>query len=184
MIANPSSRSLDASESSVWSLSGSEFRAKGGTSWVSSVAFASFRPREYVCRSARGRFVIVDPTGEMSELPSWLTKTAESYERIAALSANWDSYGGAEPRIEIIEASLRILFFVAGAVPKMPVPQVFPLYDGGVQVEWHRRGQNLEIVFPVDGPATFTYEHQVTGAEQEGFASDVQTLSTFLEKMA
>ena len=65
-----------------------------------------------------------------------------------------------------------------------PAPAVVPLGDGGLQLEWHRKQQDLEVVFSADDTPLFFYENRTTGVEQEGFASDVAKLAQLLRKIA
>jgi hypothetical protein len=65
-----------------------------------------------------------------------------------------------------------------------PAPAVVPLGDGGLQLEWHRKQQDLEVVFPADDTPQFFYQNRSTGVEQEGFACDVLNLAQLLRKIA
>ena len=71
-------------------------------------------------------------------------------EAIGKLSQNWDSYG-APP---ITEAALK----VGREVIKMlreSEPFVTPCSNGGIQLEWHERGIDLEFTFGPDGEQEF-----------------------------
>jgi hypothetical protein len=52
-----------------------------------------------------------------------------------------------------------------------PAPSVVPLDDGGIQVEWHRRGRNLEIEFPAGEAPGFYYYEDGSELESEGQVS-------------
>jgi hypothetical protein len=62
--------------------------------------------------------------------------------------------------------------------------EVVPMGDGGIQIEWHRRQQDLEIVFPADEAPRFYYRNRATGAEQEGFANEIAPLTRLLSDLA
>jgi hypothetical protein len=47
-------------------------------------------------------------------------------------------------------------------------PQMTPLADGGVQAEWHRPEQDLEIVVPANEDPTYYYFDGRTSEEEEG----------------
>jgi hypothetical protein len=68
--------------------------------------------------------------------------------------------------------------------PATPAPSVVPLADGGLQLEWHRKQQDLEVAFPTDDPPQFFYQNRTTGASQEGFANDVSNLAQLLRNIA
>ena len=51
-----------------------------------------------------------------------------------------------------------------------PPPSVVPTYEGGVQVEWHRNGVDLEIEISPDGEAEYFFA--CPNEEHEGVARD------------
>jgi hypothetical protein len=57
------------------------------------------------------------------------------------------------------------------------------LGDGGLQIEWHRRQQDLEIVVAADEAPRFYYKNRATGAEQEGLANQLGTLVQLLSNL-
>jgi hypothetical protein len=65
-----------------------------------------------------------------------------------------------------------------------PVPSVVPLGDGGLQLEWHRKQQDLEIVFHLDAVPTFYYQNRRTQKDREGFATDAVALAAVFANIA
>jgi hypothetical protein len=65
-----------------------------------------------------------------------------------------------------------------------PAPSIVPLGDGGIQFEWHRKQQDLEITFAADDTPQFFYQNRATGVEQIGLASDVTNLAQLLRNIA
>ena len=51
--------------------------------------------------------------------------------------------------------------------PTSPAPRVVPLSSGGLQLEWHRQGIDLEVVFDRDEQPFFYYRNRVNGDESE-----------------
>jgi hypothetical protein len=82
------------------------------------------------------------------------------------LPQNWDGYGASEVREDIAQQVLMVLVEVMEN--DSCAPSVVPLSDGGIQVEWHRRGRNLEIEFPADETPNFYYYEDESGLESEG----------------
>jgi hypothetical protein len=76
--------------------------------------------------------------GEGSTQRSGVT---DAMGKLAELPANWDSYGA--PPISA-DAMLRATVWLRNA-------QVVPCSDGGVQLEWHSEGCDVEITFRADG---------------------------------
>lgn len=70
---------------------------------------------------------------------------AERFTQLGALEQNWDSYG-APPldRATILRAEA----WLAAAC-------IVPCSGGGVQIEWHRDGVEIEVSFNPDGSTDF-----------------------------
>lgn len=61
-----------------------------------------------------------------------------SLDILAALKPGWDSYGACAIAPDAIRAA-RVM---------LSAPSVVPCSDGGVQLEWHRDGFDIEIRIP------------------------------------
>jgi hypothetical protein len=141
----------------------------------SSAAFDQ-KSNEYVSASGTAntsRIVVTTPNS-----PAWVAPTVSALSGLLKLQENWDSYGAKSPTEETVVHALLVLSQIMDF--QSPVPSVVPLADGGLQFEWHRKQQDLEVVFPLDAEATFYYQHRVTGAEEEGFAADITKLANLL----
>lgn len=66
---------------------------------------------------------------------------------LASLKENWDSYGGSP----ITEKALRIARLMLTA------PTIVPMSCGGIQLEWHKNGMDIEIAINEDGVIDDTY---------------------------
>ena len=75
----------------------------------------------------------------------WLRDAMERIEGLTALAADWDSYGARPVSAEAAMAAAN--FLLKAAYPELPPPTIVPVSDGGLQVEWHRGGLNVEIAF-------------------------------------
>jgi hypothetical protein len=80
---------------------------------------------------------------DASDRARWRRGALARLARIAALENDWDSYG-ARPISGAVVALVEHLLEVS-AQPKVPEPAVVPTPDGGVQLEWHIRGLDLEV---------------------------------------
>jgi hypothetical protein len=101
--------------------------------------------------------------------PAWLQPTIRSFLDLLQVPQNWDGYGASQVQEQIVQQALLLLFEVMDN--DAPPPSVVPLSDGGVQVEWHRHGRNLEIEFPADEPSGFYYYENNNDIECEGQVS-------------
>jgi hypothetical protein len=73
----------------------------------------------------------------------WQIEVVRAIVRFARLQSGWDSYSAPPLRrdaglfaLEILQAVMR---------PRTPPPQVVPSSSGGVQLEWHEKGIDLEL---------------------------------------
>jgi hypothetical protein len=75
--------------------------------------------------------------------PNWLLPTIEKFSQLLALGPNWDSYGAQPIDAQRVLAALGLLGRVMHN--DSPSPAVVPTNGGGVQLEWHTDGVDLEI---------------------------------------
>jgi hypothetical protein len=75
----------------------------------------------------------------------WLLPAFRRIEALTALAHGWDSYGGQPVAADAAMGAVR--FLAETAYPELPEPAVVPLADGGVQIEWHRGGLDIEVTF-------------------------------------
>jgi hypothetical protein len=114
--------------------------------------------------------------------PGWLNPTIASYFNLLNLTDNWDSYGSKPINRDLIQQSLTLLTMVMHA--SSPHPSVVPMSGGGIQIEWHRRQQDLEIAFLADEAPQYYYKNRSTGVEQEGSTNDIGVLSQLLGELS
>jgi hypothetical protein len=73
----------------------------------------------------------------------WEVEVVQALVRLAKMPAGWDSYNAPPIRRDAGHFALEILHAVMHA--RTPVPQVVPTAVGGVQLEWHEKGIDLEL---------------------------------------
>jgi hypothetical protein len=156
-----------------------EFESRWQFPIVTSAALTKPKERTFLVSSYGSAYRIVSTT---SELPEWLKPTISEFIKVQSLPENWDSYAAKRINRDLLSQSLTILAAVMHQ--SSPAPSVVPLTDGGLQLEWHRKQQDLEVVFPQEDPPQFFYLNRATGKEQEGFASDVIALAQLLQDIA
>ncbi len=96
--------------------------------------------------------------------PSWIWRVISDIQHIAKLDPNWDSYGAAPLSLRAARRCIEELLEILPA--NTPQPTLVPTRDGGLQLEWHRGGIELEIEVPPVGPVTYLFLDE-TGEEQE-----------------
>jgi hypothetical protein len=120
--------------------------------------------------------------GEDEEL-TWFRPTVQALAELLSLSENWDSYGARPIDLEMVRSALQLLAETMRA--NTPPPIVVPTHRGGIQLEWHTRGVDLEVDILSPGRICLSYEDHQTGDEWEGeLTSDLTRLSNALLKLA
>ena len=106
----------------------------------------------------------------------WLPALRLKLASVKALPAGWDGPNSVavDPRlIALVERVLRDSL-VGIANPRLPF--VVPTSDGCVQIEWHRRGMDVEVFFGRDGEVSAFVEDQGAGAEVEKTGAEALNL--------
>ena len=75
--------------------------------------------------------------------PSWLTSALADVMRIAALPANWDSYGSPPVGETVRGNAIQLLASIN--YEDFPVPQIVPISGGALQMEWQYHERELEL---------------------------------------
>ncbi len=76
-------------------------------------------------------------------LPASVLSVVRDLQRLIPLRDDWDSYGARPLRFDAVVGALEVLLSVL--LDETPAPIVVPTIGGGVQLEWHRNGVDLEI---------------------------------------
>jgi len=93
----------------------------------------------------------------------------EQLQRIAQAPPNWNSYGALAPAEAAIIGSLHILLWFASN--KKSMPTVVPMSNGGIQLEWHYFGRDVEIEVNPNGEIVVFFEDALTGEVLESHSS-------------
>jgi hypothetical protein len=90
--------------------------------------------------------------GDGSLRRTWLASYMEDHVNfLLKLLPGWDGYRAAPLSVEAAKAGVEVLFAIADDL-SLP-PQLFPLSDGGLQLEWHVADDDLEIEVDSTGNA-------------------------------
>ena len=89
------------------------------------------------------------PSPRLPSVPVWLSPAIARLNALLRLPQNWNSYGS----LPITPATVRrAVQFIARAFPlQAPAPAIVPTPGGGIQLEWHQDGLDLEIELLPDG---------------------------------
>ena len=67
----------------------------------------------------------------------------EQMDTLCSLEEDWDSYGARPPDPRLMLSAMLILSRSMG--DETPTPSVVPTSRGGVQLEWHLHGYDIEV---------------------------------------
>jgi hypothetical protein len=165
----------------VAALTGNQFEARWDNSAASFAALTKPKEHAFVFPSRGSAYRIVVTTN-LLQTPVWIEPTISAFVGVQTLPDNWDSYGARKINRDLISQSLAVLELIMQVTS--PAPSVVPLVDGGLQLEWHRKHQDLEIAFTAGDTPQFYYQDRAAGVEQEGFASDIKRLAQLLRNIA
>ena len=160
-IADPSIGMLTAAERSVHSAPSTAPRASTLTGAVFGLQRLRF--------PFNGGEFVVEIAGEP---PTWVTPTVNALGRVLSLPRNWDSYGARS--IDPANVGAAIELALALMNDGTPAPAVVPTSTGGVQLEWHTRGIDLEIEIRSPSRISACFEDQRTHTSW-----DVEQLNDF-----
>lgn len=124
------------------------------------------------------RPAFVKPPDSGAGEPPWLRQTLSELQNLLRLPPNWDSYGALpiDPRAAAV--AHRLLLEIMQV--ETPVPSVAPLSDSGIQLDWHRRGLDVEVMISPEGRTSTWCRDRRTGAEWEAeLDRDPPTLARF-----
>jgi hypothetical protein len=119
--------------------------------------------------SSRGRILTLRWKDFGQPLPVWFDPVMQGFADLVTLEPKWDSYQAKPIQKVAIDKAMALLDALLR--PSSPTPSIVPLSSGGLQVEWHRNDQDLEIVFEPRKTPEFFYKNASTGAEEDGSVS-------------
>lgn len=113
--------------------------------------------------------------------PAPIQAAIRAAQELAALAPGWNSYRAEAISDRAIAAAIQFLLEVASDVPALASPSVVPTVRGGVQLEWHAGGVDVEVEFSPSQPATWYAEDRDSGDTDEApVAGQFDRLSPWL----
>jgi hypothetical protein len=93
----------------------------------------------------------------------WYGEALDRISGLTALAVGWNGYDAREVKADMAIDAARFLAKVA--FPGIAAPSITPLAEGGLQVEWHRGGLDIEVAFSDDEPGVYIVDRE--GGEVE-----------------
>lgn len=112
----------------------------------------------------------------------WLRPAIAQISGLTALARGWNSYGA--PPVEADCALQAVEFLLGVAQPHVPSPTIVPLTDGGIQVEWHQGGIDLEISFSDFESGVYIEDREGGAAVELPLADAPGVLARFAARLA
>ena len=114
---------------------------------------------------SRGQQFLIEWQDYGQPLPAWFDPLIQGFVDLLTLPPNWDSYGAGPIDPDLVVEAMNFMNNLLGS--SSPVPRVVPLSSGGLQLEWHRKGIDLEVVFDRGEEPFFYSRNRVNGEEDE-----------------
>jgi len=111
-------------------------------------------------RASEATYPIAD-----TEASPWLLEVLDELNELINLPDGWDSYDGVGTSIEVAVRALDFINVLLTACAAMSQPQLTPLPEGGLQLEWHRPGLDLEIEFGFEEEPYFYFRDEASNKE-------------------
>ncbi len=131
--------------------------------------------------------VVSGPYRVLIDAPRLPSKSVLEAIRRAAellqLPRGWNSYDAAPVSQESLREALTFLLEAATTIPNLASPAVVPTAPGGIQLEWHQGGVDIEVEFNPDDPPSWYAEDVASGeTAEEVLAPNDATLRVWLAR--
>ena len=97
--------------------------------------------------------------------PMWLRSVSHQIRNLAKLKQGWDHHGGRPIGRDTLFFTWQFLNDTLES--NTPTPRIVPLSYGGVQVEWHEKGIDLEVEIEAPFRVHVWFRDHQTGLELE-----------------
>ncbi len=99
-------------------------------------------------------------------MPTWFPRLVDQLNDVLSLDDGWAGPGSLAPNEHSALSALRSLRGLAD--PYLRPPQLVPTVDGGVQIEWHTNGVDLELCFGSAGEVDVYIADEARHLEEAG----------------
>lgn len=117
------------------------------------------------------------------EQPDWLIGWMQKASQLLNFPPNWDTYRSQPINPDAIVGAINFLLTNAQQMA-IPGPDLIPHRSGGVQLEWHVRDYDLEVLVFPDRTYRVSYSRQGEDAIDDVVTSDPQIAGVALQELA
>jgi hypothetical protein len=111
----------------------------------------------------------------------WYGEALERMNRLTALAVGWNGHDAQEIKGDM--AMSAVTFLANVAYPGIAAPSIVPISDGGVQVEWHRGGLDVEISFSDEDPGVYVEDRKSGDSEELSLAEAIPTVRRYWQRL-
>lgn len=143
------------------------------------VSFGGIREAIFARRQTRA--ALIEPVVVEER---WRSAVDNRLAKLSAYTKGWDGHHGEPPRRTVIAFARSILNSVMS--PTTPAPAIVPMSGGGLQLEWHAGGLDIELAIyrPREAELSVTFADGRNPIEDEPLTSSFDALSAVLEELA
>jgi hypothetical protein len=110
----------------------------------------------------------------------WRFSAEHRLVALSRLKKGWDGHSASPVNRDALEFAAQVI--AAFMQPRVPAPAIVPLADGGVQIEWHRRGWDLEIsVLGPNNIYVYAYELASQSEHELEVSTDLSPIGNYLD---
>ena len=119
----------------------------------------------------------------INRTPIWLVSTSDRINELVRLPLGWDGHDGRPVNFDV--ADFAVQFLLQTLEPDGPAPLVVPLSYGGLQLEWHEQGIDLEIEVEAPNRIFVSFEDGESGEEfEQEFSTDYTEVTHIMRILA
>lgn len=115
------------------------------------------------------------------DAPNWVPQLLAQVCQLVELPQDWDSYGAPPVREAAVLGALELLAQVITG--SSSPPQIVPTSQGGLQLEWHQGGVDLEVEVLGPGATGVYYLNSRTGVEWESTDVDNPSIAELVPRI-
>lgn len=138
-------------------------------------------PSPIVIRKGGSGMVMEIPAGV--PIPQSFEKSVEGVVDLLGLQEGWNSYSAKPIRRGNAVRAVELLFELLGS--RTPPPIVVPTVRGGIQLEWHTKGVDIEVYIRSPTDVSFFAEHiESNERTEQPLANHEHELKSWLERIS
>jgi hypothetical protein len=114
----------------------------------------------------------------------WQAQVEAKLAKLTLLQRGWDGYDAAPPSVLVTAFAMSVLNSVMK--PATPAPSIVPTHGGGVQLEWHVGGLDVELMIyrPFEAELSVEFSDGQPAVEEQPLTTSFDSLGEVLEKLA